>query len=101
MSSSLDVPEAHLRSCVRAIRRRRARFSGAAPRDGPLMRPLVAILALVLLGCGGDGAQATASKTVDRFDGARAFTLLRHQVEMGPRPAGSIKSRELASWARK
>jgi hypothetical protein len=65
------------------------------------MRPLLAILALVLLGCGGGGAQATASKTVDRFDGARAFALLRHQVEMGPRPAGSLQSRVLASYIRK
>jgi hypothetical protein len=67
------------------------------------MRPLLAILALVLLGCGG-GSQATAAKQsakVDRFDGARVFALLRHQVEMGPRPAGSLQSRKLASYLRK
>jgi len=33
---------------------------------------------------------------VDRFDGAAAFRLLRRQVEMGPRPAGSPESRRLA-----
>lgn len=34
---------------------------------------------------------------VDRFDGARAFALLREQVERyGPRPAGSAASRRLA-----
>jgi acetylornithine deacetylase/succinyl-diaminopimelate desuccinylase-like protein len=35
--------------------------------------------------------------TVNRFDGARAFRLLREQViEYGPRPAGSAASRRLA-----
>lgn len=33
---------------------------------------------------------------VDRFDGAAAFRLLRRQVELGPRPAGSAQSRRLA-----
>ena len=33
---------------------------------------------------------------VDRFDGAAAFRLLRRQVELGPRPAGSPESRRLA-----
>jgi hypothetical protein len=35
-------------------------------------------------------------KRVDRFDSARAWRLLREQVELGPRPAGSAKSRALA-----
>ena len=34
---------------------------------------------------------------VDRFDGAAAFRLLRRQVELGPRPAGSPESRRLAN----
>ena len=34
--------------------------------------------------------------TVDRFDGAAAFRLLRRQVEIGPRPAGSPESQRLA-----
>ena len=37
-----------------------------------------------------------ASAKVDRFDGAAAFRLLRRQVELGPRPAGSPESRRLA-----
>jgi hypothetical protein len=37
-----------------------------------------------------------ASVHVDRFDGAAAFRLLRRQVELGPRPAGSDESRRLA-----
>ncbi len=41
---------------------------------------------------GGAAPRATA----DRFDGAAAFALLREQVEMGPRPAGSATSRKLA-----
>jgi glutaminyl-peptide cyclotransferase len=36
--------------------------------------------------------------TADRFDAQRAFADLRRQVEMGPRPAGSEASRELAGW---
>jgi hypothetical protein len=37
-----------------------------------------------------------AATSVDRFDGAAAFRLLRRQVELGPRPAGSPESRRLA-----
>ncbi len=42
-----------------------------------------------------NGKAAPAAR-VDRFDGAAAFRLLRRQVEMGPRPAGSAESRRLA-----
>ncbi|HET8820705.1 MAG TPA: M28 family metallopeptidase [Thermoleophilaceae bacterium] len=42
-----------------------------------------------------DGSTAPAA-AVDRFDGAAAFRLLRRQVELGPRPAGSPASRRLA-----
>jgi glutaminyl-peptide cyclotransferase len=38
---------------------------------------------------------------VDRFDGAAAFRLLRRQVELGPRPAGSPQSRRLARLLRR
>jgi glutaminyl-peptide cyclotransferase len=38
----------------------------------------------------------TPAATVDRFDGAAAFRLLRRQVEIGPRPAGSPESQRLA-----
>ncbi len=37
-----------------------------------------------------------ASVHADRFDGAAAFRVLRRQVELGPRPAGSPESRRLA-----
>jgi glutaminyl-peptide cyclotransferase len=52
-------------------------------------------------GCGGDSAPpAPAGLRVDRFDRDRAFSDLRHQVELGPRPARSEKARELARWLR-
>src|SRR3954451_23790425 len=38
-----------------------------------------------------------ASVRADRFDGAGAFRLLRRQVELGPRPAGSPESRRLGA----
>ena len=44
-----------------------------------------------------DGSPARpAAVHVDRFNGGKAFRLLRRQVEMGPRPAGSPESRQLA-----
>ena len=44
-----------------------------------------------------DGSPARpAAVHAHRFDGAAAFRLLRRQVEMGPRPAGSPESRRLA-----
>jgi glutaminyl-peptide cyclotransferase len=49
-----------------------------------------------------DGSPARpAAVHVDRFDGAAAFRLLRRQVEMGPRPAGSDRSRRLARLLRR
>ena len=42
-----------------------------------------------------------ASVHADRFDGAAAFRLLRRQVELGPRPAGSPASRRLARLLRR
>ena len=42
-----------------------------------------------------NGSTTPAAK-VDRFDGAAAFRLLRRQVEIGPRPAGSAESQRLA-----
>jgi glutaminyl-peptide cyclotransferase len=52
-----------------------------------------AILVLALAGSAG-------TATVDRFDERRAFALLRQQVELGPRPAGSAASRRLAGRLR-
>ena len=44
-----------------------------------------------------DGSPARpAAVHVDRFNGAKAFRLLRRQVELGPRPAGSPESQQLA-----
>jgi hypothetical protein len=65
---------------------------------------ILAVVLAVLLGGGGDDspaspAAASALRT-DRFDGDRAFELLRQQVEMGPRPAGSEASRQLAEFIR-
>ena len=47
----------------------------------------------------GEGARPSAP-TVDRFDSAAAWRLLRAQVELGPRPAGSDASRQLARTLR-
>jgi glutaminyl-peptide cyclotransferase len=47
---------------------------------------------------GGDSPTARAALKADRFDRDRAFADLRRQVELGPRPAGSAASRELAEW---
>jgi hypothetical protein len=43
-------------------------------------------------------AASAARLTTDRFDARRAFADLRHQVELGPRPAGSETLRGLAAW---
>jgi hypothetical protein len=69
------------------------------------LAPLAAALALAsaAVGCGA-GAAADAGiaprPTADRFDAARAFAELRRQVELGPRPAGSAASRQLAARLR-
>jgi Peptidase family M28 len=76
--------------------------------------PVVLVgLVLLLAGGRGDGGgseggarSATAAPgvapraSVNRFDGAAAFRLLREQVELGPRPAGSAASRRLAEQLR-
>ena len=66
-----------------------------------------AVLAAVLLlaacdssSADGDDAAPAALK-VDRFDSAAAWRLLRYQVELGPRPAGSEPSRRLAGRLRR
>ena len=72
--------------------------------------PAVVVIALVLLLAGGDeqpasepaaATTAPARTKVDRFDSARAWRHLRHQVELGPRPAGSPALAKLAAYARK
>ena len=42
------------------------------------------------------GCRGGAARPADRFDSAAAWKLLREQVDMGPRPAGSETSRRLA-----
>jgi hypothetical protein len=48
-----------------------------------------------------DGSPPAQVAAADRFDGRAAFRLLRRQVEMGPRPAGSDASRRLAALLRR
>ena len=48
----------------------------------------------------GDDDAAPATPRVDRFDSGAAWRLLRAQVELGPRPAGSEASRALARMLR-
>jgi hypothetical protein len=61
---------------------------------------------LSLSGCGdgGDSASAAAhvpAPSVDRFDERAAYRLVRDQVALGPRPAGSRASRRLAQRLRR
>ena len=63
-----------------------------------MTRWLAVPLALLLAACGSDST--AAPKKVDRFNATRAFADLEYQVRLGPRPAGSETSRELAAWAK-
>ncbi|HEX2072054.1 MAG TPA: M28 family metallopeptidase [Thermoleophilaceae bacterium] len=81
----------------RQFDRRRATATAAA----------LVMAATVAVGCGdGDDGSASAAErvprpTVDRFDSAAAYELVREQVELGPRPAGSKPSRVLAERLRR
>ena len=55
------------------------------------------IVAAVVGAFGGDDATSAALRN-DRFNRDRAFADLRYQVELGPRPAGSETSKQLADW---
>src|SRR5512134_3534156 len=62
------------------------------------MRPLALALvaaAIVLLSCG-DSPGAAGKPKANRFDSSAAWRLLKWQVDLGPRPAGSAASRRLA-----
>jgi glutaminyl-peptide cyclotransferase len=72
-----------------------------------VLRILLFTCALLLCACGSDGSAApagepvatptaTASQPADRFDGPAAFRLIRQQVAVGQRPAGSPQLRRLA-----
>jgi peptidase M28-like protein len=58
---------------------------------------LVATDNVPFVGDGEANGEAAPAAAVDRFNGAAAFRLLRRQVEIGPRPAGSPESRRLAA----
>ncbi len=63
-----------------------------------------ALAAVLTAGCGGAGAASSSGAPVpsaDRFDAGRAWTDLRMQVALGPRPAGSPASRALAERLRR
>jgi glutaminyl-peptide cyclotransferase len=58
-------------------------------------------LAFVLLTCAAASSAAVAPRpNVDRFDEEAAFSFLKRQVALGPRPAGSRASRRLAAILR-
>jgi glutaminyl-peptide cyclotransferase len=67
------------------------------------MRPLLLGLTLAALIASAIAATSGRSSTeaaVDRFDERAAWTFLRRQVALGPRPAGSPASRRLAAMLR-
>jgi glutaminyl-peptide cyclotransferase len=67
--------------------------------------PLAIVVVLgVLLAAGtfeGHEKPGAGTARVNRFDGPAAWKLLKMQVQMGPRPAGSPKSRQLAERLRR
>src|SRR3954468_10397179 len=79
----------------RFLRSRPSRASSARA-SRPLSLALIALLAgLVVAGCG-----SSESNPPDRFDAARAMDLVRAQVAVGQRPAGSEQLRNLAETLR-
>src|SRR3954453_1827447 len=76
--------------------RSRPRRASSARASRPLSLALIALLAgLVVAGCG-----SSESNPPDRFDAARAMDLVRAQVAVGQRPAGSEQLRNLAETLR-
>ncbi|HEV3376644.1 MAG TPA: M28 family metallopeptidase [Thermoleophilaceae bacterium] len=65
-----------------------------------LLAALLLVAACDSSSAGGEAAGPGDLK-VDRFDSAAAWRLLRYQVELGPRPAGSEPSRRLARRLRR
>ena len=62
---------------------------------------LCALVIAAIAGCGSSGGAAKAgSPTVNRFDANRAWALIRQQVAVGQRPAGSKQLRKLADALR-
>jgi glutaminyl-peptide cyclotransferase len=68
---------------------------------GMVLIALVATDNLPFVDGDSDAAPRAPRLSLDRFDSRAAFALLRDQVEMGPRPAGSPASRRLATRLRR
>ena len=64
-----------------------------------LLGAAAALLLLLLAGCGGGGSSPDG-ESADRFDAARAWQLVKRQVAVGQRPAGSRRLRRLAAQLR-
>ena len=68
--------------------------------------PVILVAAVAVLAAGGNDrgdeprAQTAAALKTDAFDEDRAWRWLERQVKLGPRPAGSAKSRRLAGLAK-
>jgi peptidase M28-like protein len=85
--------------------------SAPPPPTTPAARRGAAIPLLIMLGIAliGGGVALALLRDDDgsgdmggnRFDAVQAFAFLRHQVELGPRPAGSGTSRKLAQELRR
>jgi glutaminyl-peptide cyclotransferase len=60
-----------------------------------------AMTAVAVVGLASALSGSASTATVDRFNERSAFALLRQQVELGPRPAGSPASRKLAERLRR
>jgi glutaminyl-peptide cyclotransferase len=77
------------------------------PRRAVATLAALTCAAVLAAGCGdGEDGSASAAEqvprpTADRFDSAAAYELVREQVELGPRPAGSRPSRVLAERLRR
>lgn len=61
---------------------------------------MVLVALALLTGCGDDSSSAGAERTGDRFDAGAAWALVKQQVEVGQRPAGSPQLRRLATELR-
>src|SRR4051812_15415290 len=83
-----------------SLRSQRGRASSARASRPPLslaaLGLALALAGVALAGCGG----SSSSDRPNRFDGARAMALIKRQVAVGQRPAGSPQLRRLANELR-
>jgi glutaminyl-peptide cyclotransferase len=77
-------------------------LAGARWHHVPVRWLLLGLTAAALLtgALAADSARSSSAARVDRFDAGAAWTFLRRQVALGPRPAGSSASRQLAAILR-